>query len=311
MTVGAHGRRRLGAGDDGLPGRAGDDLPARPAHRGRARPAGAARAVDLGGGRSARAPDLVRLSLSPRVGSSAMAKPVVGITTYLLAAKFGSWDTESALVPADYVRAIERAGGRPLLVPPSTDGDRRDARRGRRARLQRRLRHRPRAVRPRPASGDRRGLPRARRRRAGAAAGGARARHAGARDLPRLATAERRARRRPRPAPARTWSATTATRRSRRSSRSTASTIDEGTMLHGLVGEHSPIKSHHHQGFGRVGDGPARRGARRGRHARGARGDGRELRARRALASRGRRGRAAVRGAGEQAARYRAEPRAA
>src|SRR6478609_7315952 len=51
-----------------------------------------------------------------------MARPVVGITTYLLAAKFGNWDTESALVPADYVRAIERAGGRPLLVPPSTDG---------------------------------------------------------------------------------------------------------------------------------------------------------------------------------------------
>jgi gamma-glutamyl-gamma-aminobutyrate hydrolase PuuD len=49
-------------------------------------------------------------------------KPVVGITTYLLAARFGNWHTESALVPADYLPAIERAGGRPLLVPPSTDG---------------------------------------------------------------------------------------------------------------------------------------------------------------------------------------------
>ena len=51
-----------------------------------------------------------------------MARPVVGITTYVTSAKWGYWDTEAALVPADYVRAVERAGGRPLLVPPSTDG---------------------------------------------------------------------------------------------------------------------------------------------------------------------------------------------
>jgi putative glutamine amidotransferase len=37
-------------------------------------------------------------------------------------ATFGAWDLESVLVPADYVRAVERAGGRALLVPPSTDG---------------------------------------------------------------------------------------------------------------------------------------------------------------------------------------------
>src|SRR3954469_15372751 len=51
-----------------------------------------------------------------------MSKPLVGITTYLVPAAFGSWELESALVPADYVRAIERAGARALLVPPSTDG---------------------------------------------------------------------------------------------------------------------------------------------------------------------------------------------
>jgi gamma-glutamyl-gamma-aminobutyrate hydrolase PuuD len=51
-----------------------------------------------------------------------MGRPVVGITTYILPARFGAWEAESALVPADYVRAVERAGGRPLLVPPSTDG---------------------------------------------------------------------------------------------------------------------------------------------------------------------------------------------
>jgi putative glutamine amidotransferase len=48
-------------------------------------------------------------------------KPLVGITTYLTRARFESWEEDVALVPADYVRAIERAGGRPLLVPPSED----------------------------------------------------------------------------------------------------------------------------------------------------------------------------------------------
>ena len=51
-----------------------------------------------------------------------MARPVVGITTYVTPAKWSYWELEAALVPADYVRAIERAGGRPLLVPPSADG---------------------------------------------------------------------------------------------------------------------------------------------------------------------------------------------
>jgi putative glutamine amidotransferase len=50
-----------------------------------------------------------------------MARPLVGITTYVVPATFGAWETDSALVPHDYVRAVERAGGRPLLVPPSTD----------------------------------------------------------------------------------------------------------------------------------------------------------------------------------------------
>jgi putative glutamine amidotransferase len=49
-------------------------------------------------------------------------RPIVGITTYLTSATFESWTEDSALVPADYVRAVERAGGRPMLVPPSEDG---------------------------------------------------------------------------------------------------------------------------------------------------------------------------------------------
>jgi len=51
-----------------------------------------------------------------------MSRPVVGITTYVVPARFGTWDLESALVPASYVRAAEAAGARPVLVPPSEDG---------------------------------------------------------------------------------------------------------------------------------------------------------------------------------------------
>ena len=53
---------------------------------------------------------------------NAVARPVVGITTYVVPAKWSYWDLEAALVPADYVRSVERAGGRALLVPPSPNG---------------------------------------------------------------------------------------------------------------------------------------------------------------------------------------------
>jgi putative glutamine amidotransferase len=49
-------------------------------------------------------------------------RPLVGITTYVTPARHGVWEEESALVPFDYVRAVEGAGGRALLVPPSDDG---------------------------------------------------------------------------------------------------------------------------------------------------------------------------------------------
>jgi gamma-glutamyl-gamma-aminobutyrate hydrolase PuuD len=48
--------------------------------------------------------------------------PVVGITTYAEDAAWGAWNVPTALVPLTYVRAVEGAGGRALLVPPSTDG---------------------------------------------------------------------------------------------------------------------------------------------------------------------------------------------
>jgi gamma-glutamyl-gamma-aminobutyrate hydrolase PuuD len=45
-------------------------------------------------------------------------RPVIGITTYLVPAAWGAWNMEAALVPGDYVRAVVEAGGAPLLVPP-------------------------------------------------------------------------------------------------------------------------------------------------------------------------------------------------
>jgi putative glutamine amidotransferase len=51
-----------------------------------------------------------------------MARPVIGITTYVTEARWSYWDIEAALVPAAYVQAIERAGGRPVLIPPSENG---------------------------------------------------------------------------------------------------------------------------------------------------------------------------------------------
>ena len=49
-------------------------------------------------------------------------RPIVGVTSYVEQARFGAWDVPAALIPFSYVQAIERAGGRALVVPPSEDG---------------------------------------------------------------------------------------------------------------------------------------------------------------------------------------------
>ena len=49
-------------------------------------------------------------------------RPLIGITTYAEEARWGVWELPAALIPLSYVQALERAGGRPLLVPPSSDG---------------------------------------------------------------------------------------------------------------------------------------------------------------------------------------------
>lgn len=45
----------------------------------------------------------------------------MGITSYAQEASWGAWTLPAALVPLSYVRSVELAGGRPLVVPPVDD----------------------------------------------------------------------------------------------------------------------------------------------------------------------------------------------
>ena len=47
-----------------------------------------------------------------------MGRPIIGITSELDAARWGDWIREAAVSPVSYIRAVERAGGAPLIVPP-------------------------------------------------------------------------------------------------------------------------------------------------------------------------------------------------
>ena len=52
-----------------------------------------------------------------------MARPLIGITAYAEpSVRWGVWDVPAAVIPLTYVSAIESAGGRALVVPPSEDG---------------------------------------------------------------------------------------------------------------------------------------------------------------------------------------------
>ena len=51
----------------------------------------------------------------------ASRRPIIGITAYAEQARWGAWDIPTALIPMSYVHAISHAGGRALLVPPSEE----------------------------------------------------------------------------------------------------------------------------------------------------------------------------------------------
>jgi putative glutamine amidotransferase len=48
-------------------------------------------------------------------------RPLIGVTTYTDEVSWGVWTLPTALAPLAYVSSVERAGGRVLLVPPSED----------------------------------------------------------------------------------------------------------------------------------------------------------------------------------------------
>jgi putative glutamine amidotransferase len=47
-----------------------------------------------------------------------MGRPIIGITGELEAARWGNWIREAVVSPVSYTRAIERAGGTPVILPP-------------------------------------------------------------------------------------------------------------------------------------------------------------------------------------------------
>ncbi|MQA94823.1 MAG: gamma-glutamyl-gamma-aminobutyrate hydrolase family protein [Streptosporangiales bacterium] len=47
-----------------------------------------------------------------------MPRPLIGITSHLEPARWGDWVREAVLSPAPYTRAVERAGGTPVVLPP-------------------------------------------------------------------------------------------------------------------------------------------------------------------------------------------------
>ena len=49
-----------------------------------------------------------------------MSRPLVGLTTYREEARWGVWHTRADILPSVYARAIEEAGGVPVLLPPTT-----------------------------------------------------------------------------------------------------------------------------------------------------------------------------------------------
>ncbi len=49
-------------------------------------------------------------------------RPIIALTSYVAPARWGAWKLPAALVPLDYVEAVCAAGGRPVLLPPMTEG---------------------------------------------------------------------------------------------------------------------------------------------------------------------------------------------
>ena len=51
-----------------------------------------------------------------------MSRPVIGITSYAQEASWGVWNLPAVLIPLAYVDAVEGAGGRAVVIPPTESG---------------------------------------------------------------------------------------------------------------------------------------------------------------------------------------------
>jgi gamma-glutamyl-gamma-aminobutyrate hydrolase PuuD len=51
-----------------------------------------------------------------------MSRPLIGITTYFDAARWGTWVREAVLSPPAYAKAVDRAGGAPVMLSPLSQG---------------------------------------------------------------------------------------------------------------------------------------------------------------------------------------------
>jgi putative glutamine amidotransferase len=58
-----------------------------------------------------------RASVQP-VGTLGIVIPLVGVSTYVAAVAWGSWERRAAVLPESYFELVAAAGGRPLLLPP-------------------------------------------------------------------------------------------------------------------------------------------------------------------------------------------------
>ena len=48
-----------------------------------------------------------------------MVIPLIGVSTYVADAAWGSWKRPAAVLPESYFELVAAAGGRPLLLPPT------------------------------------------------------------------------------------------------------------------------------------------------------------------------------------------------
>jgi putative glutamine amidotransferase len=53
--------------------------------------------------------------------ASSACSPLIGVSSYLERARFGVWDTPSAVLPGGYLDGVVHAGGTPVLLPPVGD----------------------------------------------------------------------------------------------------------------------------------------------------------------------------------------------